>query len=280
LSGYNFTHPNFNNPVQVNRHRDGMDFQGLSINDQELVILIPAGSEWKYLDNGSDQGINWAALNFNDSSWKAGPGELGYGDNDVVTKVSYGPSSSNKYPTTYFRHQFVVDSLDSITSLRLRVLRDDGVVVYLNGNEVWRDNMPSSKITYRTLASASVSGVNETVYYETYLASSFLKQGTNLIASEVHQSSAGSSDLGFDLQLTALIFKRAIPPQLVWNPVPGKIELQWNTTDNRWRLFSALHLNTSNSSWSPVTQGIAVSNGMYRLSIYPTQDVQFFLLQK
>ena len=38
--------------------------------------LVPTGSVWKYLDNGSDQGTAWIAPGFDDSAWAAGPAEL------------------------------------------------------------------------------------------------------------------------------------------------------------------------------------------------------------
>src|SRR6266480_4213425 len=80
-------------------------------------ILVPTGSVWKYLDNGSNQGIAWRAPAFNDSSWASGPAQLGYGDGDEATVVSYGPSSSNKYITTYFRRVFSVKNAATFTSM-------------------------------------------------------------------------------------------------------------------------------------------------------------------
>src|SRR5687768_13963903 len=71
-------------------------------------ILIPTGATWKYLDNGSDQGTGWRAPGFNDSGWASGPAQLGYGDGDEATVVSYGNDSANKYITTYFRRSITV----------------------------------------------------------------------------------------------------------------------------------------------------------------------------
>src|SRR6185503_15318621 len=109
------------------------------------VALINTNSIWRYLDNGSDQGTAWQAWDFNDGSWASGPGQFGYStnaaENDEATVVSYGPDSANKYITTYFRHAFMVTNAASITNLFTRVLRDDGVAVYLNGVEVQRNNL-------------------------------------------------------------------------------------------------------------------------------------------
>ena len=72
------------------------------------TTLIPYGSSWKYLANGSNQGTGWRATSFNDVSWSGGNAQLGYGDGDEATVVSYGPSASNKYITTYFRKTITV----------------------------------------------------------------------------------------------------------------------------------------------------------------------------
>lgn len=77
-------------------------------------IFVTKESVWKYLDNGSDQGTAWRELDFNDSTWSSGNAQLGYGDGDETTVVSYGTSSSNKYITTYFRHSFSLEDTSNI----------------------------------------------------------------------------------------------------------------------------------------------------------------------
>lgn len=119
--------------------------------------LVAAGAVWRYLDNGSNQGTAWRNPGFNDSAWASGPATLGYGGNGESTVVSFGPDANNKYITTYFRRTFTVSDLTAFGSLLLRVRRDDGAVVYLNGVEVFRTNMPTGTITSTTLASAVVS---------------------------------------------------------------------------------------------------------------------------
>ena len=53
--------------------------------------------------------------------------------------------------TAYFRHYFYLDAPPD-GPLTVRVRRDDGVIVYLNGLEVFRDNMPDGPVDYSTLA--------------------------------------------------------------------------------------------------------------------------------
>lgn len=164
--------------------------------------LIAANSLWKYLDNGTNQGIAWRAPSFNDSLWKTGQAELGYGDGNEATIVSYGSSSSSKYITTYFRKSFNVADTSGITSLALNIIRDDGAVVYLNGMEVYRTNMPSTSIYYNTLAPAYIDGTAETSWLMADISRASLMPGNNVIAVELHQNSPSSSDISFNLKLS------------------------------------------------------------------------------
>jgi hypothetical protein len=175
----------------------------ITVNPGAAQTLISTGATWKYLDNGSNQGTAWRAIAFNDSAWKSGPAQLGYGDGDEATVVSFGGSANRKYITTYFRNSFTVATPAAITSLALRLLRDDGAVVYLNGAEVARSNMPSGTISYTTLASSAVSGSAEGTYYDFTVSPSLLVSGTNVLAVEVHQNNRTSSDLSFAAELKA-----------------------------------------------------------------------------
>ena len=165
---------------------------------------IPTGSTWKYLDDGSNQATAWRNPGFNDASWKSGPAQLGYGDGDEATVVGYGPDANNKYITTYFRDTFNVTDPAQVSALNLQLLRDDGAVVYLNGTEVFRSNMPTGTISYTTLASTNVGGSDESTFFPGSASPSLLVAGTNVIAVEIHQSVPDSSDISFDFSLTGL----------------------------------------------------------------------------
>jgi len=165
------------------------------------TTLIATGAAWKYLDNGSDQGTAWRATSFNDSTWQSGTAQLGYGDGDEGTTLSFGPDSNNKFITTYFRRTFSVANPSLFTGLTLRLLRDDGAVVYINGVEAWRTNMPTGTVGFLTPATVAIGGADETTFVQTTLNPSLLVSGTNVIAIELHQSGGTSSDISFDLQL-------------------------------------------------------------------------------
>src|SRR6185295_15535443 len=81
--------------------------------------------------------------------------------------------------------------------------RDDGVVVYVNGVEVYRDNMPNGTISYNTLAASGAEGDDGNVIHTVTLPVSSFVNGNNTIAVEIHQWSVSNSDISFDLQLIA-----------------------------------------------------------------------------
>lgn len=165
--------------------------------------LIAANGAWKYLDNGSNAGTSWYSATFNDVTWSSGAAQLGYGDGDEAKVVSYGADANNKYITTYFRKTFNVSNPSLYTWLKMELMRDDGAVVYLNGVEMHRTNMPTTAIAYNTLATTAVANADESAFYVTNLNTTSLVAGTNVIAVEVHQNAVTSTDISFALRLLA-----------------------------------------------------------------------------
>jgi hypothetical protein len=165
--------------------------------------LIAGGSTWKYLDNGSNQGVAWRAIAYNDTTWKSGAAQLGYGDGDEATIVGYGGVKTTKYITTYFRKTFTVADPTAIATLAMRIIRDDGAVVYLNGIEIYRTNMPTGTISNTTLASTPIGNAAEYTWYGTSVNPALLVAGNNVVAVEIHQDSPSSPDVSFDFELTA-----------------------------------------------------------------------------
>ena len=168
------------------------------------------GAVWKYLATISDPGATWKNTAFDDTSWPQGPPELGYGDTDQVTPVPFldtDPVAAGvqKNITTYFRRAFTVANPAAFTGLSLRVKRDDGAVIYLNGAELWRTSMPTGTITYTTPGTAAADD-GETWQPQSFTPAQYtLNTGTNVVAVEVHNSSSASSDISFDLELSGTV---------------------------------------------------------------------------
>ena len=175
------------------------------INPATGQSLISKGSVWKYLDDGSDQDTAWKEVGFDDSGWESGPAILGYGTiaaGPISTTLSYGGDSQNKYVTTYFRTTFDYKPSEDETSFVFDVLVDDGAIIYINGAEVLRINMPSGPVYYSTFASATG---NEGAYQKIIIPAEDMASvlvGSNVIAAELHQRSASSSDIGWDCELS------------------------------------------------------------------------------
>jgi hypothetical protein len=168
------------------------------------TALVSLGATWKYLDNGSDQGTAWIGPGFNDTTWASGPAQLGYGDApaDEATTVSYGPDANNKYITTYFRRAFNVSGLSEFIGMSLRLIRDDGGIIYLNGQEIFRTGMPDSGVNYLTLATANGENTLDQASLDAFFP--LLVNGANVLAAEIHQTLPTSSDISFDLELNGV----------------------------------------------------------------------------
>ncbi len=241
------------------------------------TLFISKGATWKYLDNGSDQGISWRENTFDDSSWQSGAAILGYGNGGEATVVSYGGDAANKYITTYFRHQFSVTNPAQYQSLSLELLRDDGAVVYLNGSELVRDNMPAGTINYLTVASSTIGGAAETTYQQFSFPATALQAGTNTLAIEIHQRSRSSSDIGMDVSLTGLT--AAAPVTITRGPYlqmgsHNAMTLRWRTnipTDSRVQYGTSVG-NLNNT----VDRGVQTTEHEIRLTGLTAQTVYFY----
>lgn len=180
-------------------------------------FLIATNADWKYLDAGVDAGTHGWPVAVDDQDWRSGPAQLGYGEGDEATVVSFGADPNNKYPTTYFHTRFNVDHAAWWRNLRADILVDDGAVFYLNGTEALRFGMPAGPIAYSTFAVT-----NSPEVWLSFPVASPLADGTNRLAAEVHQGQPASSDLSFALALSG---ERAlVEPWLVQAPASQTVE--------------------------------------------------------
>jgi len=181
-------------------NRAGYAFKGWR--ETCLTDIIARGSEWKYLDDGTDQGEAWRASYFDDASWASGAAPLGYKFNDIKTKLPSGSRSAKPY-ATYFRRHFNVDDPSALHGLKIQLRREDGAAVYINGQRVINSNLPLEGVNYKTKALVTMYDVAGLCYLTYDISPEVLVKGDNVIAVEVHQISSTSSDLSFDLQLQA-----------------------------------------------------------------------------
>lgn len=198
------------NVIAVELHQSALNSTDLGFDMEVGYKLQPLnaaayplakGTAWHYLDDGSSlDAISWKGTAYNDNNWKQGPAPLGYGD-PMNTEISFGNDASNKHITYYFRRDISIDTATLPDSIEIGLRRDDGAIVYINGTEVFRDNMPAGAVTYKTWSTLTIGGADETTYYRKNVHRSVFAHGLNTIAVELHNRDSISSDLGFDLYM-------------------------------------------------------------------------------
>lgn len=209
------------------------------------VFPVVKGSTWAFWADSVAPASNWTSPTFNDSTWAFGPAQLGYGDGDEATVLPFGGNSANKWPSYYFRHKFVYQfsSANPLDSIIFNLLRDDGAVVYLNGSEIFRSNMPTGPVSYSSLAASTVGGAAENTYFRFGFPASLLINGLNVLAVSVHQDAVSSSDISFDLE----VFGKKPPRPTSGFPMTknslwsywdkGSVDSSWNSVgfdDSSW----------------------------------------------
>ncbi|HRI23803.1 MAG TPA: T9SS type A sorting domain-containing protein [Ferruginibacter sp.] len=195
----------------------------IDIDNPAPTVKIPFGSVWNYHAQNAAPANNPAATDWKQTAYSMpatwnvgalpvnGPGKYGYNASQA-TCLPNGqlpiclPISGNKYTAYYFRKavNFTATELSTtFASIQLDLLRNDGIVVYVNGVERIRDNMPAGAVAYGTLASSNIApGAAEAVTYN--LSPAFFTAGINTIAVEVHLRAANSNDMSFDMQVLGI----------------------------------------------------------------------------
>lgn len=199
---------------------------------------------WSYNDTGTD-------LGFPDPGWTDDPTKKApYGilDSRVITPVS-------SQTTIYFRKEFSVSLpkdvetiSDYYSNLNVRLWRDDGIVLYLNGEEVFRNNLPAGAIDTTTYANSEIkeSQTEDNSLIEFSLPPTLIQDGSNLIEAEVHQAS-GSTDLLFDMELIAIIKDPVIEDLM--NSSAGDWQYDDSGTDHRSVMTDTALSSCSATGW-------------------------------
>jgi Bacterial Ig domain len=224
------------------------------------VPLIAQASSWKYLADGTDPGTTWKIATHDDTAWATGTAELGYGDTDEATDIRPalpGPQAP-VYPAYFFRQKFTLaPPVELVSDLTLRFRRDDAVALYLNGTQVYRDTILSPTATYTSYTINNAGVVDENAYIEIEIAGTtlaLLNQGENILAAEVHQASATSTDVSFSLSAWANV----VPGGVVEFRVLSDDADSDGMSDSWERLYS---LNTASAADATIdSDGDGMSN--------------------
>ena len=207
----------------------GYKFQGWKLLsgdvDAEAVKLVENGATWRYYDKGSLDGKTWKKASFSVSTWPSGAAPFGYANYDlgIVTKLNYGEDANNKYPTYYFRRSFTMSEAPSErASITLNYTMDDGFIIYVNGEEAGRMNMPSGEANFNTYTTSSAS--TEPLSGSLKLKPSLFKKGSNVVAVEIHNVNAGSTDIFWDCNIS-MVEPKEDDPDVQYYSTDESIEL-------------------------------------------------------
>jgi hypothetical protein len=141
-------------------------------------------TQWQYWDSASTPSTDWASVVFDPVGWSNGNAPLGF-NNGGVPATNIAAASGI---TTYYRKGVYLAGVSEFT-WTLSGLLDDGAVVYVNGAEAWRFNMPAGAVTASTPALSVVGGANESISRVSgVIPTSMFVEGYNVIAAEVHQA--------------------------------------------------------------------------------------------
>jgi len=178
---------------------------------------------WKYVVPTSEPDTNWRKTTFTPTSWLSGQGGFGFGDSDDNTTFPQATS-------VYIRIVFNISDTSKISAAILNADYDDGFVAYLNNTEIVRANMPTgARPPYNTFASGNheavmYSGGNPNYFNITQSAlHGIIRNGTNVLAIQIHNVTATSSDLSSRFWLSLGIKNTSVyfgtPPSWFNGPV-------------------------------------------------------------
>jgi hypothetical protein len=243
-------------------------------------MLLTISNAWKYNAQGVDLGTAWRALDYDDSGWVSSNAVF-YAPTNFFTLpapkntfVRLTNSSGQRIITFYFRSQFIFDGDTNGLRLGLRAIIDDGAVFYLNGAEVLRWGMPGGNITYSNLATTNVPIPGFIGPF--VIAPTNVVAGVNVLAVEVHQVAALSSDMDFGAELVAW---NELVPALPFRDSPEAWVELYNRSSHAvdltgWRLDEGIDYRfAAGKTLLPGAYLVVAKDVDYLRSFYPSIDI-------
>ncbi len=157
------------------------------------VSLLAMDAAWKYWQSSTDPGAAWNTPGYSDANWPSGKALL-YVE-DAALPAAKNTALQLGQTAYYFRTHFTFSGNTNGALLRTTFVVDDGAVVYLNGVEVYRLAMATGAVTQATFSTRTVGDAAFEGPFD--FEAKGLVQGDNVLAVEVHQANATSSDIVF-----------------------------------------------------------------------------------
>lgn len=191
----------------------------------QAAVLFSTNSTWRLFRGTNEASLPdtsaWRSHGFGDSNFTDAPAPFWYGDaRPGGTQLT---DMLNVYTCIFLRKSISVDNPGEISGLRLTYFIDDGFVAWINGQEIFREGVTNSVLGTNTLAINQPLDPAPLVTTNIAVAPGVLQSGANTLAVQVFNTSAGSSDLGFDLELRTIVAE-TVPPTIVnVSPPPGNV---------------------------------------------------------
>lgn len=215
---------------------------------EDQLSFVNASSSWKWRYDSAALPTVWATRTFDDSSWSTGLSVLGFNTAGLGTDISIGAPSPRPL-SAQFRTSFAVTNPGTVTNGTISVLANDGVIVYLNGAEIGRANLPTGTITQNSYATAAPRSTTAAANPVTFtVPSTLLVSGTNVIAASSHANYRSTPDITFGLSFSA---ERGTPPA-----APAPVSVTGSATDS-----TTVALAWSHPSGSTATEYRVSRNG-------------------
>lgn len=191
-------------------------------------VVLP-GDQWEYTVPTSQLPNNWYTISYNASTWATGPSGIGYGDGDDATDI-------NQATSVYMRKEFQINDLSQFNRVVLDIDYDDAYIAYVNGVEVGRNLLSGDNIPYNSLA----EGYHEAMLFQGYapdrvfIDKNLLVNGTNIIAVQVHNHTADSSDMSALPVISLEVFGNTLiyNGTPTWFQEPDPVPFQTNFTSS------------------------------------------------
>lgn len=223
-------------------------FIALAVQAQSSSKLIGWNTSWSILNTKQGAETGWNTELYNDVKWgeintpemQAGAEVEGEEEEEHLFLPSYGAPKNNKFTTSYFRKAINITNVRDFSSFQLSLRRDAGIIVYVNGTEVYRNNMPEGAVLNTTLA--LTDGVQERMStLTTTIPAKVFHSGLNSIAVEIHKHNLKNPFNNFNLELvgihTKAANKTAAAATLTRGPylqigTPTSMVIHWKTTES------------------------------------------------
>lgn len=155
--------------------------------------LVSEDQIFRYILPTQNISNTWKNIGYNDNVWNQGLGGFGYGDGDDNTIVPFGTR------VVYVRKTFDIEDASKIAELYLDIDYDDAFVAYINGEEIARNNIDEAIPGYLSLANtdkeATMYSGGAPDHYDLQDFIALLRDGENVLAIQVYNNLASSSDL-------------------------------------------------------------------------------------